>query len=261
MAMNLAAPRPGSLTPRVDFRPEDFVQLIESRGSELAWEFADLCSCGEYGGHGARDCTVCGGGGWVYATHPTPVRGIISGMTETQKLVPEFGAFGWGMAKISLRAEHTPGYHDRFSPLDGVFLRQEIGQRVDADTQRLALPIRPRTLSLVVNGSVQPTRVFCRYLRRSTAGGLGGALLTPGVDFDVTATGLLDWSLGDLSGKAPDVGEKFAISYWAAPRYICKEHAYALRQSDTEWQQTEQVSEALPVSVVCRLDFAGGEVA
>ena len=255
---NLTVPRPGDLNPRSDFRPEDFIQLIESRGTRLLWEFGDLCPCGSHGGHNDRDCTVCHGSGWSYTEHATPIRGIISGMSDAARLVPEFGMFGWGLSRLSFRAEHTPAYHDRFTLLDGAFLRQEVGVRADDDTQRLALPIRSRTLSLVRNGAVQPVRVFARYLRRSTGAMLGGALLTPGVDFDATAEGLLDWTLGDTLGTAPEVGEKFAISYWASPRYIVKEHGYALRQTDTAWQQPAQVSDALPVQVICRLDFAGG---
>jgi hypothetical protein len=245
-------------TPRADFQPEHFRALIEGRGTRLSWEQGDLCPCGVYGEPSKSTCPVCRGTSWAYTATAGEVRGIVSALSLAEKSLPEFGSLGWGLVKLSLLPEHVPGFADRFTLLDGVFLRQEVAVRpATGAAQRLALPVASLTATFVQNGIAQPRTMRVRCLRPATAEGEAMAPLTEGVDFAVTADGRIDWTLGDVEDHetAPRPGEKFSISYYARPRFIVTEHPFVMRQSDSLFKRTTQEHEALPVSCLCRLDF------
>jgi len=241
------------MTPRTDFRPQEFEVAIEGFGSRLLWEHHEMCPCTIGDDTHNTDCPLCDGRGYYWTTGQE-IRGIVNRMSDAPRLYEDFGRFGFGMASISLHWEHAPGHGDRYTVLDGTMLWQERVTRSSADYDRLTFRIGLMTMDVLRGGLPSSVTFGVRKLIAATAAGVGGAALEEGTDFDIY-DGCIDWAKGDVLGTAPPVGRRYAVSYYARPRWTVSEHAHALRQTDTQLKSTQQTHGPLPVSVLCKLDW------
>ncbi len=248
---------PLETTPRADFDAEQFRKMLWGHGTRFRWEQAELCPCSldKKISSPRVDCPVCGGRGWHYADSQE-VRAIISGVKDAPKIFEEYGTYGFAMANLSLPWEWTPGFHDRFTLLDGFMFRQEIVEH-KATVDRLTFPVLSVSMELYPGGLPAQVERSVRYLRVMAADGTGGPVRELGVDFVVDSEGRIDWTLGEGLGTAPVIGEPYAVSYYFAPRWVVAEHKFALRQTDAQTETIEQVHQPLPVAVECKLDWWG----
>lgn len=253
--MQLPIPTNLKTRPRADFDPRQFDKMLFGHGSRLLWEQGERCPCTTDEGSPRTDCPICHGKHWHYHDSQE-IRGIVAQIQDAPRLWEEFGDWGFGVVRISLPWQHNPGYNDRFTLLDGRMLRQEIVTH-EATADSPYWPIRKTDLTLLVNGRPQTVSVSVRYCRvLDPAGtGIGGPTREIGVDFEVDADGRIDWTLGEGLATAPGIGERYALGYYASPRWVSMEHPFGTRQTDTQSKAVGQQHQALPVLTMARLDW------
>jgi hypothetical protein len=81
--------------------------------------------------------------------------------------------------------------------------------------------------------------------------------LLEGVDFDVNVNGDIDFSKGDLNGKAPAVGVRFSIAYYGHPRYYVADNPHTHRDSRYVRKSIEEQIRLMPVQCKATLEFMG----
>lgn len=246
-----AAPR-ARMGLRVDMAPGEFEAAIEQQGYRLLWEQAARCPClaSAETGHASLACPLCRGTAWEYHS-PQEIRGIVDDLgRRTEALV--YGEQLTGSAEITVRSEHRPGRFHRFTLLDSVMEYSEVRERRGA-VERLHFPVARTTLRLLeknAGGEEELVRRTVGVVRLRA-----GELLEEGVDFEVTPEGLLDWHKGDARGTAPLSGQRYAVTYYFHPRYVVVEFSHAIRDTQVLLKSRRPVLEALPVTVMARLDF------
>jgi len=104
-------------TPRVDFKPAQFDEFIESKGYTAIWEQAMFCSCYNLeSGQPQFDCPACYGKGYIYL-NPTKIKVAVAGISG-QKEQERQGLLETGHAYLTSKTIHEIGYRDKFTFLD-----------------------------------------------------------------------------------------------------------------------------------------------
>ena len=263
----LPAVPPKKLIPRVDFDLKHYRKMIASHGQRLTWEMAAECPCftlatvqgrAGQGRERRNDCAACSGSGVIYHSSQE-IRGIVTGAAANPDRFRLFGEYASGMISVGLLPEHLPALFDRFTMLDSVLAFRETRVR-EAVQEAPRYPIVTRSLSLDDgNGNGVATDVDVLYCRTANTDGTVGAELVRDTDFAVDSQGRIDWTLGDGLGTAPALGDRFAVSYFAHPVYVVREHPHAYRDT---WVGTKLPTgpqhTAMPVNAACWLEFMGG---
>ena len=227
-------------------------QLFEKR-SVVRWEMVSQCPCGsirEVSGQRTDShehdplCPQCKGRGLFHHT-PRTIPAMVTDSTTKPEWFAHYGQALRGMARFTLLPEHLPGPLDRLTILDSIVRMPHRGRRAPGPVTTLTYPIVPRTIDYAegnlwtFNEYAQKRRagdvtfgvVYCR------AADLDGAVmpgeLVEGVDFEVTAEGDLDWTLGDARGTAPAEGAVFVCEYTARPAYLVQTIPHTYRDRYT----------------------------
>lgn len=270
--MQLPSRVPTKLGPRVDFKPEEFRKFLFKAGIKLKWEQAQECPCKRRSdevtldvgfsvptssrtAENRIDCPVCKGKGYFHHSPQTVVAGVTSAVENPERFRP-YGSVAPGMISITLLPEHLPSWGDRFTMLDSVILYRETRER-EAVVESLKLPIVSRSLDLAQG----PRDVAVLHAHKANANGTTTSALglDIGTDFSVTVDGEIDWTLGDAAGTAPAVGDRYAMAYYAHPRYIVIDHPYAFRDTFVKKKLPTETFAPLPVLCNARLEFLGTE--
>lgn len=269
--MQLPSRQPVKLGPRVDFKPEEFRKFFFKAGLDLTWEQAQECPCkrktSDYSlevtlestarTHEARiDCPLCKGRGYFHHSAQV-VRAIVTGAAENPERFRIYGEFAAGMINISLLPEHLPSYGDRFTMTNSVLLYRETKVRGINAVESPRFPVVTRELDL----STGSTQIGVLNLHRANADGTCSpeGALTRGVDFEITANGDLDFSLGDATGNAPSAGSRYAVSYYAHPRFVVVDHPHAFRDTFIKKKSPTVDFRPLPVQCNAKLEFLNEE--
>lgn len=274
--MQLPSRSPDKITPRVDFRPEDFRKLVFQRGMDLKWEQAQLCPCrrpvqdyvgsrfGDAGGtlgvkgessEPRADCELCGGDGYFWHS-PQTVKALVTRASSTPEAYNAWGEQARSHIFITLLPEHLPSFLDRFTMINSVLTFRESRLRKTGTLEALRYPIVTRSLDL----STGPTNVNVLHLQAADANGLTTAsgTLVQGTDFEVT-DGKIDWTLGIAAGTAPPEGARYSVSYYASPRYLVTDHPHVARDTFQQVKTTSPTFTPLPIQCSAALDFLGEE--
>jgi hypothetical protein len=197
---------------------------------------------------------MCKGKGYFYHSSQRVKAGVTSA-TENPERFRAYGEYATGMVSISLLPEHLPAWGDRFTMINSVLLYRETRVRAAGAITTLKLPVVTRSLDLVQGA----TDINVLHAHKANVDGTTdvGLSLIPGQDFEVTAAGEIDWALGDASGNAPAEGVRFAISYYAHPRFVVIDHPHAFRDTFTKRKNPDEVFAPLPIMCNARLDFLG----
>jgi hypothetical protein len=263
---------PDKLSPRPDFKPEDFRKLMFHRGMDMIWEQAQECPCrrkssdfaGSKFGTGAvvgphlegtttearPDCEMCEGTGYFHHT-PQTIKGLVTRASSTPEAYAAWGEYARGMIYLTFLPEHIPGLFDRMTMEDSAMVFRESRVRSAAATEKLRYPIVARQLDL--QSGLASVDVL--QLQKSADTGLTVPAdeLMPGVDFAVTG-GELDFSIG---GSPPLEGTRYSISYYAKPRYVVIDHPHTHRDTFVKVKAPEIAFAPMPVQCMARLDFLG----
>lgn len=261
--------RPSKVRPRVDFNMNEYRKLVFAKGIDLEWEQCAECPCSrdstsftlnliestsQTTGEARSDCTLCEGVGYFWHS-AQPIRAIVTGGSSSTDKYAVYGEYARGMVSISTLPEHLSAYGDRFTVLNSVMVFRETRTRTAQAVESLRYPIQARTLDL--ENGVQIVRVL--RLQYADAQGLStlNKSLTEGVDFEITAQGAIDFSVGDALGTTPTQGQRFSVSYFARPRYYVADHPHTHRDSVYIRKSTTESALTLPVQVHCSLEFMG----
>ena len=269
--MELPSRKPVKLGPRVDFRPEQFRKFFFKAGIDLLWEQAQECPCkrstSDYAldvtlhvtdqtSEARIDCVKCKGKGYFHHS-PQKVRAIVTSAQEEPDRFRVYGEFATGMVKISLLPEHLPSYGDRFTLSDSVLMFRETLVRSAEAIESTRFPIVTRALDL----STGESQVGVLNLHRANPDGTctDDGALTEGVDFVLTGDGKLDFTLGDALGTSPAENVRYAVSYYAHPRFVVVDHPHAFRDTFTKRKSPVENFRPLPIQCDARLEFLNSD--
>lgn len=265
---------------RIDFDPKEFNRAIDQVGMRLLWEKVSLCPCrnNDETEQPQVGCSVCDGDGWEYWGAQL-VNGIVGALDLDQDTQVAFGIWASGMAQITVKNEHKPDFRDRYTHLDSLlrytqhFKRSGVQDRLRYYIGVMPLALAPEEYVLAASGdpeAVLAAELAANAISRAQAdigpnfGVLrlrlrnadlsAGAVLEPGIDFDVV-DGLVDWARGDVRGTAPTVGQSYSVSYLFHPRHIVNGFNHAVRDSWVKFKSPIPLLNRLPIEVNCRLDY------
>jgi hypothetical protein len=262
---------PVKLRPRVDWLNEEFRKQFYTRSVSVLWEMCNECPCSNSNeglildlpsittdlqkhGEVRSDCPTCKGIGYFWHSKQE-TRALITSASNDQSRFHEFGEYARGMVNITLLPETLPGFGDRFTMVDSSMRYNETRVRKAGAVQTLRNPIVPRILD--TQGGATTMRVLNLQVANISGVTPSTSSLIEGVDFDVTDDGEIDFTKGDLNGHAPLVGVRFAITYFAHPRYYVADNPHTHRDSRYVRKSTDENIRLMPVQCKATLEFMG----
>lgn len=286
MTQLLPVPPPSKVTPRSDHDYLRYQQQIYSDGVWAIWQQAAECPCRQqtqeiapdlpgsgttWGREPRPECPVCGGAGY-YLHSEQEIRCLALGV-QTRAIIPGQSAvaeYADGECHFTLQFQHVPSYLDRITLRDSVMVYREARQRgfsgaAPETISATRYPIRSKTYTLLTGPGGAPESVVVNVLalQSSLANGTTnpGLQLVRGVDYtvvtDENGNGRIDWTLGDLTGKAPPGGAWYSISYYARPVYVVIEHPHPWRDVFVQTKSPTEFFQRLPILARARLEFLG----
>lgn len=269
MTVELRAFRPKKAKPRVDqeivlVRNEHFTKSLMCR-----WQLASACPCDveidadgmiSKPGRQRENCPGCNGSGIIYHSEQEIPVVVLSGALDPKRW-QFYGESASAMVKLTFLPEHIPSFYDRIEAVNAWMLyRESVVRRAGAVTplrQPVARyvttigqagdPTEPEEISLGV--------IYCR--RADSSGVLLPGELVEDVDFELTAEGNIDWTLGDGLGTAPAIGAKFGLHYFTHPRYVVVSHPYFYRQTYILKKTKTATLQSILVQADASLEFYG----
>jgi hypothetical protein len=247
---------------RVDFKPDEYVLLIETKGYRLAWSRGSYCPCkpiNEQTDQPDPNCTLCAGTGWIrfrpeesvvdprltgsldalqqsiLDDEAALVRGIMTGITNTKipydHVLPRLE----GVMQVTTRHENKLGYYDRLVNLDSTIIYAQVYDFGGEAQTSLRYPAR------YINLIRSTTKVYTEVTKYN-----------PGGDFTLSL-GKIVWE----TGKAPPMNERLAVHYLTHPTWRVVEHPHAIRTTPVKFKTKSPVGDpkSLPVQGVCKLEF------
>jgi hypothetical protein len=244
---------------RVDFKPNDFDFMIETKGYRMAWQRASLCPCQSVTSKTEQpnpNCSLCGGNGWTYFGRGSEsleddvgtlddiqaaivsdmnayvIRGIMTNLTNMPDANQTVGFWQAGDMKCTVRPENKLGYYDKLVSLDS-----EIGysERLTADGSN-KLTTRFRATN-------------CNLLRTETR------VYEIGTDYNISTTGEVTFLQ-----NTPIAGQTVGIHYLCHPTFLVVDHPHSIRTSLLKYKKASLQSPVgdplrLPIQATVRLDF------
>lgn len=217
---------------RVDFKADDFADMIETKTGRLAWARSTMCECTGYSRQtGQPDplCPNCNGKGFRffrpinYVVDTTRlglldpiqtkivednkcvvIRGLLMGLQKQPTIYEALGPWANGSSLLTLRAENLAGYYDRFIQLDDFMAYSEV------------LEVGP--------DDFMGTRYPCVQINAILA---GGTQYRPDDDYITQDDGRVRWK----AGKKPAAGTRVTINYTCHPVWTVLEMSNLIRSS------------------------------
>ena len=246
---------------RVDFRPDDFVLAIETKGYRLAWSRATVCPCKPINDQTQQtdpNCSICKGAGWVLfrpeagtideklvgeltplqksilGDNATVIRGIMSGLTNGQNPWENIGPRLEGVASLTVRAENKLGYYDRIVNLDSLIPYSQL-LKID----------NPAAIVETKYPIVQVNHL--RTLDQT---------YTVDTDFTINNDGNLVW----VSGQEPAKDSLFSCHYLCHPTWRAMTYPHAIRLTPVKAKKSKPLTPGgdpvdLPVQAMLQLEF------
>lgn len=257
---------------RVDFDPDDFNVVIETKGYRVAWSRAAYCPCASVNDQTKQpdpNCLICRGSGWLYFA-PTmaststlkvgklddvqtrivnddaaAIYAIMSGITEQKHPYDPIGSRITGQNVATVRAENKLGYYDRITNLDSLIVYSELLDALDP-----TLPLKTRYPIVRVNLLRSFTTVFQ---------GVDTPTPTSG-DFSLSSDGDILWNTANSGASIPKKDEILGIHYLCHPTWLVMEYPHAIRLTPTKFKQKKPTAPAgtpteLPIQARIQLEF------
>lgn len=223
---------PSSKFLRVDFKANDFADMIETKTGRLAWARSTLCECAGFSRQTQQPdplCPNCNGKGfrffrpqhYVVDTNAiglldpiqqkiiednkcVVIRGLLMGLQKQPTIYEALGPWAMGSAMLTLRPENLAGYYDRFIQLDDAMSFSEV----------------------LVTGAddFMSTRYPCIQINTIIA---GTTQYRPDEDYITQDDGRVRWK----AGKTPVSGTPCSINYTCHPVWTVMEVSNLIRSS------------------------------
>lgn len=253
---------------RVDLDLAGIRRFLVHRSLVAKWEQHALCPCignvnagglTGYSFEGRTDCSECRGNGILYHSAQS-TRVMVQGATRQAAMFRQYGEYADQMVRVTWFPENKPAKFDRITLVDATVVEDEIGVRTAATVEQLRHPVATPENMFTGGGADQVTPVpvdvgvtYCRVA--DDEGTLYPDPLVEGTDFEVTAAGDIDWTLGDGLGSAPTVGERYSMKYFTNPVYVVWNFPHVLRAQYSVRKSVAEQFQVLPVHVDCRRIF------
>ncbi len=216
---------------RVDFRPDEFILMIETKGYRVAWSRSALCPCAKISDQIQvdPDCSLCEGSGWFYfaPTEATINEDVTGELSEIQKTIlttnkagviraimsnfvrkdqpyDKIGRWSEGDTVASVRWENRLGYYDKLVNFDAETIYAQILD-IEAGTTSIKLKYPAIEVNLV--------RAFDKEY-------------VLGEDFTVE-NGEIVW----LPNRSPTEATRLSVHYLIHPTYLVIEHPHVMRST------------------------------
>lgn len=269
--MNLP-PRVPVKIPRVDWQVEQQRVFFFQKALHATWEQAVECPCARkaddigaglfgYAADSSKvteearpDCPKCAGRGWYFHS-PQTIPVMLSSITQRADITPSL--WEHGTVQVTTLPENLLAYRDRITLTESVVLYRERRTRA-ALVDELRYPIVVRALDLQ-GGEVNVGVLHCYKADTSHIAQPGGELVA-GTDFEVTVQGRINWTKGlpgTGTGKAPAVGQRYAVAYYAHPRYVVMDRPHAVRDTFVRIKMPSPTHQPLPVHAIAQLEWLG----
>lgn len=265
---------PKKLKPRGDFDAEDFRRKLFQFGAQVTWQQCAQCPCGRklqdvasdmdyttplaadyLTGEPQTGCLACKSTGYI--VHDSQeIRALMQDMRYSGRRFNPGGEVAAGTARVSLLPEHKVSLGDRLLVKNSAIVVREAKKRTASVTEALRFPIVSQTMDLQAG----PTVVRTLFGQKADASNVSAVAdtLVEGVDY-VVANGILDWSLGITSGRAPALNAYYTISYFANPSYLIVDLGFGVRDSWDGMHRPENspLFQRLPTMAVARQEWLG----
>lgn len=242
--------------PRVDFNPDDFTRVIETKGARLAWSRASYCPCVSVNDQTEQsdpNCSICNGTGWllfapaikatykevgeftavqkaVIGSTASVILGIVSGIYSKDNPYDAVTKRLEGKIQVTVRPENRIGFYDRLANLDATITYAQIAK---------------------ADGTVYlPTRypVIDVNLLRDVS-----TVYTKGTDFTLNA-GQIQFA------TAPTEDTVFSVHYLTYPHWRVMEHPHATRITLRKYKADKTTVPTgdpvdLPLQAVCQYEW------
>jgi len=244
---------------RVDFKPDDYALLIETKGYRISWERSAQCPCtgnNDQTDQADPNCSLCSGKGWiqfkpvgavvndliigelttlqtkVIGTNGAVVRGVMSGIVNTMKPWDKVQARLEGTLQVSVRSENKLGYWDKLTNLDAVVVYSQLLDSSGTLTD---------TLRYLADG--------INLLRSDTT------TYVEGTDFN-----LVDGDIVWVSGQEPAADSRLVCHYLTHPTWRVIEHPHAMRVTPVKFKTAKPTTPQgdprdLPVQAVVKYEW------
>lgn len=240
----------------VDFRVDQFVIAIESKGYRLAWKRTTFCPCtgdNDQTEQPSINCTLCQGSGWLHfapanvatskqvgkldslqtqiANNAGVIFGTMTGITGKENAYDQVQRRLAGQMNLTVRAENKIGYWDLFVNLDTTIVYSQWAVSDGSAVTKARYPI-----------------VCMNFLRSESQ------VFAEGTDFQISA-GNIQWI-----GTPPADGTRLALHYLTYPHWRVTEHPHTTRATlvgaKTKNPGTPLGDPTeLPVQAICQLEF------
>lgn len=207
-----------------------FRQEIFKHGSPVLWEKAMTCPCRRVhndGGLGSypskthrQDCPACRGSGTMYIDGQ-PVKAIVNEARHNPTFYQIYGSKAEGMARLTLLPECVPGKRDRFTVLNSVrVVEDEYAVREGASyTPTFPVVTRDTEAGTDADPTVAETiTTGVDAVWSANADGTINRRLVVDDDYAIVGGAVV---FND-AGNPPDLGEGFAIRYYAHDVYVVR---------------------------------------
>jgi len=266
--MILNSRTPVKLTPRADFKPEQFRKTIFSHGLNVRWQQASECPCSQdssdYGfttstlasSSGAlnksrSDCPVCKGRGYLYHSSQT-IKAVVTGARKQDDRFSQVGAseYSEGSIGLTLLPEHLPAFGDKFTLLQSAIVYRETLVKSAGNTDNTRYPIVSREHDLT-GGKIS---FGVRYLIPANDQNevVQNTNLVENTDYTIN-NGVITWI------NPINQGLRFSIEYYANPVYIVTNHPHVIRDSMRAFKAPTPYHIELPVYAEAKLEFYGSD--
>lgn len=251
---------------RVDFQPDKFTQIIETKGYRLAWSRAAMCPCAPVSTDTRNpdpNCPVCSGSGWYYfgPENYTVNQKSLGALSEDQLLVTNQGNLAvikgvmtglqtrldphdrmvgrWleGTAQLTVRSENKLGYYDKVTNLDSLI-----------------------TYAQVIISKKSSELVAARYpiVQVNVLASLAKKFIAP-TDFTLE-DGKIKWTVG----RAPAEGTRLSLHYLIHPVWLVVNHPHSLRGTFVNKKKLNPATPVgdhveLPIQAIVQYDFIPSE--
>lgn len=211
---------------RVDFRIEQFLDLIQTKGMDLVWKKRLACPClVEATGHPAKDCPQCYGTGSTYRGSYSLI-GLVQGVSRETDPFQYAGQWIRGAAELTVDPKYKIGYYDRIIMDDALIPVEQYVERGSGATDQLRF--EPMEIEYAID----------------TAQDYEAA-----TDFEIDGHGI-KWV-----GDAPDEGDLYSVRYLMRPTFIVIDHLHVTRLTRVAAKQTSDVVREMPLHLLIQLEF------
>jgi len=243
---------------RVDFKPDEFALLIETKGYRVAWRRAAICPCNPINDQTDQanpNCELCDGTGWILfrpmgaivdedtigeltATQETIVaeaaviRAVMANFNNADKPWDTVAARVEGTSMVTVRAENVLGYYDRITNLDTTLAYSQLVEANGGSTLETRYPVVGVNLLRSEDDEYE-------------------------VDADFTSeAGVITWR----SGFEPPVGTRMVAHYLCHPVWRIIEHPHATRLTPVKFKTSSPVTpqgdpKPLPVQGLAKYEW------